>query len=280
MRFADGDVIRVPVGPGALHVERYGFGGGPVVLLHGFGTTAFLWRHVAPALAAAGRTAYVPDLFGYGASDRPFDAGFGIRAQAGYLASALARLGVKDVTLVGNDIGAVIALLLAFERPSYVNRVVLVSPAPVHDLPGADVRMMQRETARHVVRLVAGLFGAQPLVRVLLEHAVTDPAVVSPALLGRYVAPYLGRDGVTHFLTLARALEDDDLSDLDLARVGQAAVVVHGSEDRWCSPEEARRLAGDLPAGATQLVPGAARLVAEEAPEALIRVILAGPSVP
>ena len=72
-----------------MHVERFGFGGTPVVLLHGFGTSAFLWRHVAPMLAVRQMTAYAVDLFGYGESDRPFDADFGVRAQADYLDRAL-----------------------------------------------------------------------------------------------------------------------------------------------------------------------------------------------
>jgi len=54
---SDPDIFRVPVGPGAMHVERFGFGGTPVVLLHGFGTSAFLWRHVAPMLAVRQMTA-------------------------------------------------------------------------------------------------------------------------------------------------------------------------------------------------------------------------------
>ena len=45
--------LRIPVGSGALHVERVGRAGRAVVLLHGFGTCAFLWRAVAPQLAAA-----------------------------------------------------------------------------------------------------------------------------------------------------------------------------------------------------------------------------------
>ena len=65
-----------------MHVERYGHGGAPIVLLHGFGTSSFLWRNIAPEIALANRTAFAVDLFGYGESDRPFDADFGIAAQA------------------------------------------------------------------------------------------------------------------------------------------------------------------------------------------------------
>ena len=46
-------------------------GAGPaVVLLHGFPQTHLMWRHVAADLAAD-HTVIVPDLRGYGASDKP-----------------------------------------------------------------------------------------------------------------------------------------------------------------------------------------------------------------
>src|SRR5213083_1864412 len=70
----DADLLRIPVGPGSMHVERYGHGGAPILLVHGFGTCSFLWREVGPVLAMANRTAFAVDLFGYGESDRPFDA--------------------------------------------------------------------------------------------------------------------------------------------------------------------------------------------------------------
>jgi pimeloyl-ACP methyl ester carboxylesterase len=44
----DADLLRIPVGPGSMHVERYGHGGAPIVLIHGFGTSCFLWRNVGP----------------------------------------------------------------------------------------------------------------------------------------------------------------------------------------------------------------------------------------
>ena len=70
----------MPVGPGSLHVERYGLGGQAVLLVHGFGTNSFVWRNVGPSIALANLTAFAVDMFGYGASDRPFDADYGIAA--------------------------------------------------------------------------------------------------------------------------------------------------------------------------------------------------------
>ena len=47
--------------------------GRPVVLLHGFPDSGRLWRHQVPALAQAGFRVIVPDLRGYGRSDKPAD---------------------------------------------------------------------------------------------------------------------------------------------------------------------------------------------------------------
>ena len=256
-----------------MHVERYGYGGPTVVLLHGFGTTSFLWRRIAPALAISGHTVFAPDLFGYGASDRPFDADFGIRAQSQYIRRLFDTLAIARPTFVACDLGAVIALRTAFDQPESVGRMLLISPSSIRDLPGSQIRLMQRETARHVIRLVQGLFGAEPLIRLLLETSLVDPAELSPRLVGRFVAPYLGRDGVNHFLGLARALEDEDTSDVTLASIQHHILILRGEADRWCSARYAERLSGELPNAQLQTVPDAGRLLSEELPNVLVAAI-------
>src|SRR3979411_701227 len=94
----DADLLRIPVGPGSIHVERYGHGGAPIVLLHGFGPSSFLWRDIPPESALANRTAFAIDLFGYGESDRPFDADFGIASQAELVDRALTGLRLPQAT--------------------------------------------------------------------------------------------------------------------------------------------------------------------------------------
>jgi len=275
MRLADCDIFRIPVGPGSIHVERYGYGGGAVVLLHGFGTSSFLWRRIAPELALAQNTAFALDLLGYGASDRPVDADFGVRSQALYLERALSALGLARPTIVGCDIGAVIALRLAFDDPNRVSRLVLVSPSEIHELPGPHIRLMQRQTAKHVFTLARGLFGAEPLVRALLETSLSDPSSLTPLLVGRFVAPYLGRQGVNHLLALARALEEDDLEDLSLAAIQHPTLVLRGTADRWCTEAHAQLLQAELPNARIESISEAGRLLGEERPEVLSEAILA-----
>jgi pimeloyl-ACP methyl ester carboxylesterase len=258
-----------------MHVERYGHGGAPVVLLHGFGTCAFLWRHVAPSLAITQHTAYAVDLLGYGESDRPFDADFGLAAQADYLERALTALRVARAALVGVDIGAAIALRLAAVRPERVARLVLINPVAFDEVPAGDIRSLQRNTARFALRVSRGLFGASPLLTPVLTASVADPSRMPPMLVGRYLAPFVGQEGVTHLLALARAVREIDLDDLDLRQVRAHTLIVRGDKDEWVSGGLSQRLASEVPDGRVVTLPGVARLVPEEAPDELAEIIAA-----
>ncbi|MEQ1691268.1 MAG: alpha/beta fold hydrolase [Gemmatimonas sp.] len=198
--------MRIPVGSGALHAERFGRGGPPVVLLHGFGTCTFLWRRLAPSLAAAGYTAIAIDLLGHGESDRPDDAGYTLAAQSEYVARAVAALRLPAVTIVGQDIGGLVALLLAASPRARVDGVVLLSPSDPDDLPGAEIRSLQRSSAR--VALNANtLFGAQPAIAPLLQAGVATPEHMPDLLVARYLAPFVGTDGLRQLLQRAAAVE-------------------------------------------------------------------------
>ncbi len=205
------DVLRVPAGPGAVHVERYGHGGTPIVLLHGFGTCAFLWRYVAPLLAEAGHTAYAIDLFGHGESDRAPDADFGIAAQAEYLDAAMTALRLAHAVVVGVDLGGDVALRLAATRSDRVDKLVLVNVPAYDELPARDITTLQRSTAKFAVRVTRGVLGAATLIEAILHGGVTSTQHMPPRLVARYLAPFAGFDGVHHLLTLGAAIRRSEL---------------------------------------------------------------------
>jgi pimeloyl-ACP methyl ester carboxylesterase len=270
----DADLLRIPVGPGSMHVERYGHGGAPILLVHGFGTCSFLWRQVGPVLATANRTAFAIDLFGYGESDRPFDAPFGIAAQSDYLDRALTALRLSKATIVGIDLGGAVAMHLAYNRPDRVERLVLVNPIAFDDVPADDIKTMQRNTARFALRISRGVLGAAPLIRELLQQSVADPANMPDPLLARYLAPYVGQDGVNHLLALARAVDDEDMAEVDLAQLDCPTLVIWGDQDPFVSPKLGDRVADTIPGSRLVRLPGTGRLVPEEAPETLTNMIL------
>ena len=269
----DADLLQVPAGPGALHVERYGLGGVPIVLLPAFGTSCFLWRAIAPALAEHGLLVYAVDPMGYGESDRPFDGDYSIPAQVDYLRAALGALRLDRTAIVGVEIGAGIALRLAIDMPDLVSALVLVNPVAFEAWPGEDVRRLQNATARHAVRLTRGILGAASLLEPLLIESVAADERMPPRLVARYLAPYTGTDGAVHLLNLARALHTEDLESPDLLRIRARTVIVRGAADRTLPPSIAARLHAGIPGSALVTVRDAARLLPEDAPAELVTII-------
>ncbi len=102
--------------------------GPPVVLLHGFPDSGRLWRHQVPALSAAGFKVIVPDLRGYGRSDKPPEPeDYAMRLLVGDVLAVMSAAGAQSARVVGHDWGAAIAWVLAARAPEHVERLVVLS---------------------------------------------------------------------------------------------------------------------------------------------------------
>lgn len=266
--------LRIPIGVGAVHVERVGRGGPPVVLLHGLGTCTFLWRRLSPALAAAGYTALAIDLLGHGESDHPFDVNFSLAAQSDYLARALDALRLPTAAVIGQDIGALAGLLLAANPRARVNALMLLSPPDPDDLPGPEVRYLQRASARLALN-ANSLFGVRPALAGLLRAGVTKPEHMSDLLVARYVAPFVGGDGLNRLLQRAAAVELTEEARATLERVSVPTLIIEGTDDG-----DTRRViswGSLLPKAMVSIeqLDGVGRLIPEDAPERFVRLALA-----
>jgi pimeloyl-ACP methyl ester carboxylesterase len=256
-----------------LHAERYGFGDHALVLLHGFGTSSFLWRRVAPALPLGRVTAWALDLLGHGESDRPAAAEYGVAAQALCIEQAMTGLRIGRATLVGVDLGAAVALRLAATRPSRVHGLVLISPPPPGRVRGDDLTELGRAAATHLFEAMRGMLGAAAWLAPLLTRSVSTPDAMPARLVARYAAPFVGAAGVQHLQNLAAAVTDADAEELGFTHVAARTLVVRGERDAWCSAADASKLATAIRDAELRTVPGAGRLVPEESPEALAALL-------
>jgi len=110
-----------------LHVQDEG-DGEPVLLLHGFPDSGRLWRHQVPALTAAGFRAVVPDLRGFGESDRPEGvASYAMPNIVGDLVGVLDAAGIERANVIGHDWGAAVGWALAAVMPARVSRLVALT---------------------------------------------------------------------------------------------------------------------------------------------------------
>jgi pimeloyl-ACP methyl ester carboxylesterase len=96
----------------------------PVLLWHGFLGTAYSWHKVMPMLAEAGFSILVPDMRGYGDSDKPTGlVGYDSRALADEFRQLVKQVGFgggRPLLLVAHDMGAPPALLWASDHPEEV----------------------------------------------------------------------------------------------------------------------------------------------------------------
>jgi haloalkane dehalogenase len=101
--------------------------GRPVVMLHGEPTWSYLWRKVAPPVLEAGHRVILPDLPGFGRSDKPMDERwYSYDRHTAAIGALLEELDVRDATFVLHDWGGPIGLRLAVEHAERVSRLVLM----------------------------------------------------------------------------------------------------------------------------------------------------------
>ncbi|MEA5357910.1 alpha/beta hydrolase [Amycolatopsis sp., V23-08] len=129
------DYQRVTVGDDTALNVAVGGSGAPIVLLHGFPQTHLMWRHVAADLAAD-HTVLVPDLRGYGDSDKPADTGetYSKRTMAADVVTLARAFGHERFALAGHDRGALVALRAGLDHPDAVSHLAILDVLPTLDM--------------------------------------------------------------------------------------------------------------------------------------------------
>ncbi len=123
MHFADFPHERIQTNGTMLSVRRGG-NGPAVMLLHGWCGSSWSWRKLAPLLSDD-HTVLVPDMRGYGASDKPGD-GYDAQNEAADVLGLLDHLGIARAHIVGHDMGAPVALAFSGLYPERTSTVTWV----------------------------------------------------------------------------------------------------------------------------------------------------------
>ena len=267
---------RVRTGDLRTHYESWGTAGSPVVLVHGFAESAYVFDALGPLLAAAHHRVFAIDVRGYGYTERrgPYTLAADTRQLADFLrALHLRRADGASTVLVGHSSGAAIVGDLALTRPADVAGVVFLDgdgtpygagPAWVHALvrdpfATALVRLVSRHPrlARPVYDQACG--PRCPPFRGAVADAWTRPFRMAGA--AGAMRQILGRQLI-------------GLEPSQLTRIRVPAAVVYGSEDPEMPAALARETADRLHAPPPIAVPGARHLVMVSDPRRLATALL------
>jgi 2-hydroxy-6-oxo-6-(2'-aminophenyl)hexa-2,4-dienoate hydrolase len=118
-------------------IETHYFDGGtgdPLVLVHGGGPGIDAWgnwQYVMPMFAARGYRVIAPDVVGFGQTQAPSPDQFEYRGSrlVKHLVDFIKQVELSSPTVVGQSLGASLALGLAIEHPDLIDRLVLLGPS-------------------------------------------------------------------------------------------------------------------------------------------------------
>jgi len=250
--------------------------GSPVVLLHGYAQTSHMWRPLMQPLAKR-HTVIVPDLRGAGGSAKPVS-GYDKKNMAVDIFELTKSLGFDRVSIVGHDIGLMVAYAYAAQFPRSTERVVLMDAF----LPGIgnwkDVWLMRDLWHFH-------FYGKVPLAlvkgreRTYFEHFWNDFAAdpkhsVSEADRRVYAKAYARPGGMRAGFEYFRNFEQDakDFAQLSAKPLPMPVLVLTGEKASGTFLiEQARLVASDVHG---QVVPGSGHWLMEEAPSTVIPAII------
>jgi len=261
-----------PAGPGDDGGGRLrylsGGTGAPLVMLHTVRTQAEHFRHLIP-LVQQRYTVYALDLPGMGYSQIVPGASYQEPAMRAAVKRLITELGLRDVTLLGESMGAVLALTTAADLPGRVRRVVAVNP---YDYAGGIARssLLARLMVTGVLSPGIGpriaRLEPRPVMRAVLHGGLVD----TDALREDYLDELLKVGRRPGYPAVARAVYAN-LPSLIAARSRYQEVtapihLVYGQKD-WSRASDRQANRRLLPSAEFTEVPDAGHFIALERPD-------------
>jgi pimeloyl-ACP methyl ester carboxylesterase len=223
----------VTVGRYRVHYDVLGpKTGPPVVLVHGLGGRAEEWLSFAHYLVKAGYRVYLPDLPGYGRSEKPADFSYSVRDEAVVVVGFIDAIGQKQVDLGGISMGGWIVQIVATDHPERVRRLMLFDSAGIHEQPAWDTRLFTPATPDDVRQLNALLY----------PHPFPVPGFVA-----RDILRITQQNGWVIRRALASMLASHDASEDMLPKFKMPVLIVWGAEDRIFPLHQAEKMHSLVP---------------------------------
>ena len=256
-------------------------GNGPaVLLLHGQPTWSYLYRKMIPPLVDAGYRCIVPDLMGFGLSEKPHDeAEYSLQRHVELVTGLVDWLELPGVTTVGQGWGGPISLRYAIENQENVQSLIImntsVMPMAVH---WVFKILFQRWYSGFFSRRL-DLFRRMTYARGRMFKKFLDPRAMA-----EYKMPHLGSKSRAGLAAFPKMIPTDPshanfqyLMEIEqtLQQWNIPVLVIVSDHDLAFKAGEGKRIADMVPNGRFKLVPGAGHYLQEDAGEEIAEDMIA-----
>lgn len=244
--------------------------GQTMVLLHGIPTDSRLWDSMIPYLEPY-YSVYAFDLLGFGRSEKLDSTKLDLRSQAEFFLDVFKELSLKEITIVGHDIGGGIAQIMAVESPKVFKSMVLMDSACYDSWP------IQLLTAGQKLEL---LFQHLPqdvlydLFKGYIEEGLYNKDKAD-AIAEKYWPLLQDKDGIETFLKAVESL--DNRYTIEVSRylydIRMPVLILWGRHDKFIRLSYAFRLNEDIRNSQISIIEEGGHFLPEDNPEETAKTI-------
>lgn len=246
-------------------------GSGPVmVLLHGIPTHSALWDDMIIVLRKS-YSVYAFDLLGFGESERLDSFEINIKSQARFFFDVFEKLSLKDIIIVGHDIGGGIAQIMAVSNPGIFKAMVLIDSACYDSWP---IKLLSAESRLEM------LFNHLPhdVLYDLFTGYIRDGLYnkeKAEKIAGKYWK-YVGEgQNIKSFLEAVQSFDNKYTLEISrmLSTIRMPVLIIWGKYDAYIRMSFGYRLSEDIRNSDIEIIDNAGHFLPEDQPEKAADII-------
>ena len=244
----------------------------PVLLVHGWGCSAFVFRRNMPALANAGFRAIAVDLKGHGLSDKPIASSeYTIDSLVAHLLEILNALRLERPSLAGHSLGGSLIYHFASKHPQRVRCLGMFSPVGLTGVP--RMRLYRSLTPKVLTPLIRKI-KPRVVVRLALKRVYGKRGHFTENDVDEFVAPSQFPEFSLAMRELLHTYDWAAAKHRPLPVVDLPAVGVWGSRDHMMPHDGMAIYLPLVPRVALSVIPDAGHLITEETPQEVNTALL------
>ena len=215
-----------------VHYQEFGDATkAPIILIHGYTASVYVWKTVAPMLADAGFRVIAIDLLGFGYSEKPSWFDYSIQSQARMVSRFMNRLGIGKATIVGSSYGGAVALDLTLDNAESVEKLVLVDAVCNDELK--DHPLLKLASLRGIGETMTPfLLDSKAFLRMRMRGtlAKANHAMITDDRIESIRRPLRAADGPRSVLATSRHWSANRLEQ-DAHLINQQTLIIWGDQD-------------------------------------------------
>jgi pimeloyl-ACP methyl ester carboxylesterase len=244
----------------------------PVLFVHGWGCSVYIFRRNMPALAHAGFRTIAVDLKGHGLSDKPVTSGeYTIDSLVEHLYDILDALEIEKPALVGHSLGGSLIYHFAARYPTRVQCLGLLAPV---GLKGVPLMRLYRAVTPKLFAPIFGEIKARRIVKLALWRVYGHRGHFTKRDVEEFLAPSQFPEFALAVRELLHSYDWNAADHRPMKTLDLPAVGLWGSLDHLMPSDGMGVYVPLLPRIVLSAIPDAGHIIPEETPDEVNAALL------